>query len=49
VAKEAAKVSGDTHVGQLEFRVGKILEAWPHPESDKLYCEKIGAFFLLCL
>jgi tRNA-binding EMAP/Myf-like protein len=21
--------------------VGKIIEAWPHPDSDKLYCEKI--------
>ena len=29
------------HAGRLELRVGKILEAWPHPESDKLWCEKI--------
>ena len=22
-------------------RVGRIVEAWKHPDSDKLYCEKI--------
>jgi len=25
----------------LDVRVGKIVEAWPHPDSDKLWCEKI--------
>ena len=25
----------------LDVRVGKILEAWPHPDSEKLWCEKI--------
>jgi len=25
----------------LDVRVGKIVEAWEHPESDKLWCEKI--------
>ena len=33
--------AGNIHAGLLELRVGKILEAWPHPESDKLWCEKI--------
>ena len=27
--------------GKLDIRVGKIVEAWPHPDSDKLWCEKI--------
>jgi methionine--tRNA ligase beta chain len=26
---------------KLDVRVGKIVEAWPHPDSDKLWCEKI--------
>ena len=25
----------------LDVRVGKIVEAWEHPASDKLWCEKI--------
>ena len=25
----------------LDVRVGKIVEAWEHPESDKLWCERI--------
>ena len=25
----------------MDVRVGKIVEAWPHPDSDKLWCEKI--------
>ena len=25
----------------VDLRVGKILEAWEHPDSDKLWCEKI--------
>lgn len=25
----------------MDIRVGKIVEVWKHPESDKLYCEKI--------
>jgi|EP00908_Phaeocystis_cordata_P024519 methionine--tRNA ligase beta chain len=25
----------------LDVRVGKIVEAWPHPDSDKLWCERI--------
>jgi methionine--tRNA ligase beta chain len=26
---------------KLEFKVGKIVKAWVHPEADKLYCEEI--------
>lgn len=26
---------------KLDVRVGKILEAWPHPDSEKLWCESI--------
>jgi len=26
---------------KTELRVGKIVEVWPHPEADKLWCEKI--------
>jgi tRNA-binding EMAP/Myf-like protein len=26
------------HMGLLDFRVGKIVEAWPHPESEKVAC-----------
>jgi aminoacyl tRNA synthase complex-interacting multifunctional protein 1 len=28
-------------LSKVDIRVGRIVEAWPHPESDKLYCEKI--------
>jgi methionine--tRNA ligase beta chain len=39
---EAASASlVEVHAGMLEFRVGRIIDAWPHPESEKLYCEKI--------
>jgi len=26
---------------ELDVRVGKIVEAWEHPDSDKLWCERI--------
>lgn len=26
---------------RLDIRVGNIVECWKHPDSDKLYCEKI--------
>jgi tRNA-binding EMAP/Myf-like protein len=39
--QEVKNSADDIHAGLLEFRVGKILEAWEHPESEKLYCEKI--------
>ncbi|KAH8093542.1 DNA primase [Aureococcus anophagefferens] len=31
----------DTAASRLALVVGRIVEAWPHPESDKLFCEKI--------
>ena len=29
----------------LDIRVGKIIECYPHKDSDKLYCEKIDLGF----
>merc|ERR1719387_175245 len=26
---------------KLDVRVGRIVEAWPHPDSEKLWCERI--------
>jgi aminoacyl tRNA synthase complex-interacting multifunctional protein 1 len=42
----AAEEAPDPEVGKASFslldvRVGKIVEAWEHPDSDKLWCEKI--------
>jgi tRNA-binding EMAP/Myf-like protein len=28
-------------IEQMDMRVGKIMECWKHPDSQKLYCEKI--------
>lgn len=28
-------------LSQCDFRVGKIVEVWKHPNADRLYCEKI--------
>ena len=28
-------------ISALDIRVGKIIKAWHHPESDKLFCEEI--------
>ena len=25
----------------MDMRVGKLIEVWNHPDSEKLYCEKI--------
>eukprot|EP00904_Undaria_pinnatifida_P008338 jgi/Undpi1/4634/HiC_scaffold_18.g07988.m1 len=35
----AAPVDGDP--SKLDVRVGVIVKAWEHPDSDKLYCEEI--------
>jgi len=52
--KEAAKPEETkTEEGQvtladfakLDIRIGKITECWKHPESEKLYCEKIDIGF----
>jgi len=29
-------------LSEMDFGVGVIVEAWPHPDSDKLWCEKIS-------
>ena len=29
-------------ISEMDFGVGVIVEAWPHPDSDKLWCEKIS-------
>ena len=31
----------DTAASRLALVVGKIVEVWPHPDSEKLFCEKI--------
>jgi aminoacyl tRNA synthase complex-interacting multifunctional protein 1 len=38
---EAEAIVGEVHAGHLEMRVGKLVNVWPHPESDKLFCEEI--------
>jgi methionine--tRNA ligase beta chain len=37
--QQAAAASFD--VSALDIRVGKIVKAWHHPESEKLFCEEI--------
>lgn len=36
-----APAEGPAAFELLDVRVGKIVEAWEHPDSDKLWCEKI--------
>lgn len=38
-AAPAAAVEGDP--SKLDVRVGVIVKAWEHPDSDKLFCEEI--------
>jgi len=33
--------AADYNVSALDIRVGKIVKAWHHPESEKLFCEEI--------
>jgi len=40
-SQEASGTEGPSPFELLDVRVGKIVDAWPHPESDKLWCEKI--------
>lgn len=45
-AAPAAEAQADVEEGpspfdMLDVRVGKIVEAWEHPDSEKLWCEKI--------
>lgn len=37
----AEQLIQDIHAGLLEMRVGKLVNVWPHPDSDKLFCEEI--------
>tara|TARA_B110001452_G_scaffold244753_1_gene228966 strand:+ start:114 stop:803 length:690 start_codon:yes stop_codon:yes gene_type:complete len=37
----AAPPEGPPPFAELDVRVGKIVEAWMHPDSEKLWCEKI--------
>ena len=36
-----AEETGPAPFEMLDVRVGKIVEAWEHPDSEKLWCEKI--------
>jgi len=40
-AAKAVPAAGDYNVSHLNIIVGTILKAWPHPESEKLWCEEI--------
>ena len=40
-AKEAPAAAEIPPFAKLDVRVGKIVEAWMHPDSEKLWCEKI--------
>jgi len=41
VADKPAEPATPSPFELLDVRVGKIVEAWEHPDSDKLWCEKI--------
>ena len=41
-AAPAAPAEERSALSEMDFGVGRIVEAWPHPESDKLWCEKIA-------
>jgi aminoacyl tRNA synthase complex-interacting multifunctional protein 1 len=36
-----AKNENVPDICKLEFKVGKIVKVWVHPDADKLYCEEI--------
>lgn len=40
-APPAAAEPEASPLSQMDFGVGQIVEVWKHPDSDKLYCEKI--------
>jgi len=40
-AAAAAAPAGPAPFELLDVRVGRIVEAWEHPDSDKLWCEKV--------
>lgn len=33
--------ASDEPIAKLDIRIGRIVEAWEHPDSEKLFCEKI--------
>jgi methionyl-tRNA synthetase len=45
--KAVAKKGGVTlpDAARIDLRVGKIIRAWPHPESEKLWCEEVRERF----
>ena len=38
---EAPKAEDTDCISKLDIRVGRIVRAWNHPDSDKLYCEEV--------
>merc|ERR1719310_140070 len=40
-AAAPAAAEGPAPFELIDVRVGQIVEAWEHPDSDKLWCEKI--------
>ena len=38
---EAAPAVAEDTFSMLDVRVGRIVDAWEHPDSEKLWCEKI--------
>ena len=41
-ATEPAEAAEPSNYDLLDVRVGTIVEAWEHPDSEKLWCEKIN-------
>lgn len=40
-AKPAAPAADVSPVELLDFRVGRVVKAWKHPEADGLYVEEV--------
>ncbi len=40
-AAAPAEAAEQLNPNALDIRVGKLVKVWPHPESEKLYCEDI--------
>ena len=38
---EESKAEEEADISKLDIRVGRIIKAWNHPDSDKLYCEEV--------
>lgn len=39
--QSTAPLTPEECLSQLDIRVGRIVDVWNHPESDKLLCEKV--------